>query len=94
MAHAEMTIDGLGPMPWPDRLPIQYNGGIRCDMFLGPCACGSWHIGHDFYYVADEKGDKLINAMFDTPEQATWAMKDLGTGIVVHVKTSITIKKK
>lgn len=23
--------------------PVRYNGGIRCDVSRGPCACGAWH---------------------------------------------------
>lgn len=28
---------------YPDNLPPRYNGGQRCDMLVGPCACGAWH---------------------------------------------------
>ena len=22
---------------------VKYNGGVKCDMTEGPCACGAWH---------------------------------------------------
>lgn len=27
----------------PANAPARYNGGILCDMDVGPCACGAWH---------------------------------------------------
>ncbi len=32
------------PMPL-DR--VRFNGGQRCDMLVGPCACGAWHKSED-----------------------------------------------
>jgi len=29
------------PLP-ADAEPI-FNGGVACDMLIGPCACGAWH---------------------------------------------------
>ncbi len=26
-----------------EYLPPRYNAGQRCDMLVGPCACGAWH---------------------------------------------------
>lgn len=26
----------------PDKLKL-FNGGVLCDMAVGPCACGAWH---------------------------------------------------
>lgn len=26
---------------------IRYNGGTQCDMAIGPCACGAWHIAEE-----------------------------------------------
>ena len=31
-----------GFIPLPETVEI-YNAGTRCDMALGPCACGAWH---------------------------------------------------
>ena len=28
---------------YPKAWPVHTNGGIPCDMLVGPCACGSWH---------------------------------------------------
>lgn len=28
---------------YPDSLAPRFNGGVRCDMLVGPCACGAWH---------------------------------------------------
>lgn len=33
--------------PWPDKWPERFNGGIRCDMLIGPCACGATHDERD-----------------------------------------------
>lgn len=31
-------------IPWPDGLPLAYNGSNEpCDMLVGPCSCGAWH---------------------------------------------------
>lgn len=32
-----------GVIPLKDTDPPRYNGGIRCDMLVGPCSCGAWH---------------------------------------------------
>jgi hypothetical protein len=34
---------------------ILRNGGTRCDMMYGPCACGAWHNEADIYNVNDTK---------------------------------------
>lgn len=23
--------------------PLNYNGGVACDVLSGPCSCGAWH---------------------------------------------------
>ncbi len=28
---------------YPEHWPPHHNGGERCDMIDGPCACGAWH---------------------------------------------------
>lgn len=35
----------------PDH--IRYNGGTRCDMAVGPCACGAWHTVEEAIPQAD-----------------------------------------
>jgi hypothetical protein len=27
----------------PDSEAPRFNGGVRCDVVKGPCACGAWH---------------------------------------------------
>ncbi len=34
---------GKGMVPRPADAPPKYNGGVRCDMDRGPCACGARH---------------------------------------------------
>lgn len=29
--------------PRPESAPPKFNGGIQCDMDVGPCGCGAWH---------------------------------------------------
>jgi len=39
-------IDGaidLGVMQAHENVNLGMNGGIRCDVTSGPCACGAWH---------------------------------------------------
>ena len=31
-------------IPLPPNV-YRENGGVRCDMLKGPCACGAWHDG-------------------------------------------------
>lgn len=46
---------------WPEQWAPRFNAGIRCDMLVGPCACGATHNGEtppdvgpydDDYYAA------------------------------------------
>ena len=43
MVHANQKA-GLrtGMIGLPDDMPL-YNGGVPCDMAIGPCSCGAWH---------------------------------------------------
>lgn len=36
---------GAGFAPYPKDKPPRHNGGVLCDMWKGPCACGAWHDG-------------------------------------------------
>lgn len=33
---------------WPSSWPLYLNGNDFCDMLIGPCACGAWHIKGEF----------------------------------------------
>ncbi len=38
-----------------------WNGGVKCDMAVGPCACGAWHnakdtLGRSFRVVENNHG--------------------------------------
>ncbi len=43
--EAEARKRSEGMKPRPANAPPLYNGGVRCDMDEGPCACGAWHHG-------------------------------------------------
>jgi len=36
----EESSPGCGTMP---ESVMKFNGGVRCDTYDGPCACGAWH---------------------------------------------------
>ena len=36
------TFPDLDIIGLPDWLLVD-NGGVRCDMAIGPCSCGAWH---------------------------------------------------
>ncbi len=41
--HVQELVARRQPnIPMPEGFAY-YNGGVRCDMVRGPCACGSWH---------------------------------------------------
>lgn len=35
-------------VPWPTEWPKHYNSNVPCDMLVGPCACGAWHVEGEF----------------------------------------------
>ena len=36
---------------WPSDWPRYHNANAdRCDMRVGPCACGAWHLKDEFYF--------------------------------------------
>ena len=45
--HACCTIDGVVDLSLMDahsqHVDMGTNGGTRCDVTEGPCACGAWH---------------------------------------------------
>jgi hypothetical protein len=42
-------------MPWPTDWPAFYHSNEACDMLVGPCACGAWHLKGEFFlqYASD-----------------------------------------
>lgn len=36
----------------------QTNGGVKCDMAVGPCACGAWHSIHPSHTGPARQGPK------------------------------------
>jgi hypothetical protein len=59
-----MTPDSFVPLPLDST---QTNGGQRCDMAAGPCACGAWH-------EIEESARREMDA--DRMESAHAAMRD------------------
>lgn len=37
-----------GFVAYPKELPPRYNGGVLCDMWIGPCACGATHVKAEY----------------------------------------------
>ena len=45
-------------VPRPADAPPRFNGGERCDMDVGPCACGAWHTAHEERDTCGEDDDE------------------------------------
>ncbi len=61
----------LIPMPKELKLHNAYNE--KCDMLIGPCACGSWHYGKDV--------EKIVKAHFSN-KKAKKIIKFIGEYII------------
>jgi len=44
MFEAQPERSDFSPLP---EGTVRTNGGVRCDMAVGPCACGAWHKAED-----------------------------------------------
>jgi len=50
-----------GLQPWPENWPQYYHRNEPCDMKVGPCSCGAWHVEDEFTLEHDAMGTPYVN---------------------------------
>lgn len=52
-----------GMLPRPETWGYHYSGNTRCDMLIGPCACGGWHKADDWVHKTLKEHDAVIETI-------------------------------